>query len=180
MITYIKIDGFKSFKNFEMSFTPFTVIAGANASGKSNLFDALKLLSDLSHTDLKNAFTNQRGEAIELFTQYGNEEYADEMCFVVEMLVDKNVSDSWGGSATLKYTRLRYKINIARKGNEDGVDELFIKDELLEPIRHQKDQWIKDSIPKNTIEHWRPKVKTGKRGKPYIYIYRTQKWNTDN
>ena len=25
MITYIKIDGFKSFQNFEMDFTPFTV-----------------------------------------------------------------------------------------------------------------------------------------------------------
>ncbi|MEW5818300.1 MAG: AAA family ATPase, partial [Spirochaetota bacterium] len=39
MITHIKINGFKSFQNFEMSFTPLTVIAGVNASGKSNLFD---------------------------------------------------------------------------------------------------------------------------------------------
>ena len=48
MITYIKINGFKSFHNFEMEFTPFTVIAGANASGKSNLFDSLTLLSRLN------------------------------------------------------------------------------------------------------------------------------------
>ncbi|MEL6134071.1 MAG: AAA family ATPase, partial [Bacteroidota bacterium] len=89
MITYISIDGFKSFSGFEMSFAPFTVIAGANASGKSNLFDALQLLSDLSHTDLKNAFTKQRGEAIELFTQYGDREYAKEMSFIVEILVDR-------------------------------------------------------------------------------------------
>jgi len=47
MITYIKINGFKSFHNFEMKFTPLTVIAGANASGKSNLFDALSLLSEM-------------------------------------------------------------------------------------------------------------------------------------
>lgn len=45
MITYIKIKKFKSFHNFEMEFRPFTVIAGANASGKSNLFDALSFFA---------------------------------------------------------------------------------------------------------------------------------------
>ena len=169
MITKIKIDGFKSFREFEMSFTPFTVIAGANASGKSNLFDALQLLSDLSNSDLKNAFTKQRGEAIELFTQYGENEFASEMMFEVEMLVDKLLNDSWGGEAMLKYTRLRYRLKIARKSNTEGIDELFIKEENLEPIKHQKDLWVKEFLPNETKEHWRPKVKTGRRGKPYIY-----------
>ena len=35
MITRIEIDVFKSFRKFSMDFTPFTVIAGINASGKS-------------------------------------------------------------------------------------------------------------------------------------------------
>ena len=62
MLTYLKINGFKSFQNFEMEFTPLTVIAGANASGKSNLFDALKLLARLAETDnLKKAFKEQEG-----------------------------------------------------------------------------------------------------------------------
>ena len=78
MLTYIKINGFKSFNNFEMEFSPFTVIAGANASGKSNLFDALKLLGRLSEADnLKKAFKEQRGEFMELFTQYGENDYAN-------------------------------------------------------------------------------------------------------
>lgn len=169
MITYIKIDGFKSFINFEMSFSPFTVVAGPNASGKSNLFDALKLLSDLSHNDLKIAFRNQRGDARELFTQYSNEEYSKEMSFYVEMLLNKEISDSWGGQSILKYTRLKYSLRISRERNSDGIDELFIKEELLEPIRHQEDLWVKENIPNNTRDFWRPKVKTGKRGKPYIY-----------
>ena len=67
MITFIRINGFKSFQNFEMTFTPLTIVAGANASGKSNLFDALKLLSRLAETDLKTAFSEQRGNPIELF-----------------------------------------------------------------------------------------------------------------
>ena len=69
MITRIGIDGFKTFNNFKMEFTPFTVVAGTNASGKSNLFDALKLLSNLAETDLKSAFnnTNLRGKQLSNF-----------------------------------------------------------------------------------------------------------------
>ena len=59
MLTYVKISGFKSFHDFEMEFTPFTVIAGANASGKSNLFDALSLLSRLAEP--VSYFTNTDG-----------------------------------------------------------------------------------------------------------------------
>ena len=76
MITRIKINGFKSFQNFEIFFTPFTVVAGTNASGKSNLFDALMLLSRLAEKDLKTAFSEQRGDPMELFTQYDDLNYA--------------------------------------------------------------------------------------------------------
>jgi AAA15 family ATPase/GTPase len=48
MITQIEIDGFKTFKDFKVELAPFQVIVGANGSGKSNLFDALQLLSRLA------------------------------------------------------------------------------------------------------------------------------------
>lgn len=91
MITNIKISGFKSFQDFEMTFTPLTVIAGLNASGKSNLFDALHLLSRLAETDLKTAFSEQRGNPDELFTQYDEDRFATEMTFTVEMLLKRKV-----------------------------------------------------------------------------------------
>ena len=94
MITKIKINGFKSFQNFTITFAPFTIVAGANASGKSNLFDALKLLSHLSEKDLKTAFSGQRGDPIELFTQYDDNRHAMEMAFEVEMLLNRNVKDN--------------------------------------------------------------------------------------
>jgi predicted ATPase len=168
MITYLKINGFKSFHNFEMEFTPFTVIAGANASGKSNLFDALTLLSRLSETDsIKREFGKQRGEFIELFTQYGEDKYATEIEFVVEMLVNKNVKDAWGNEGKLKYTRLRYELSIKRYTNSSGIEELTVSKENLIKLNHQEDNWIK-LITKKTLEYWRPKVVTGKRGIPYI------------
>lgn len=73
MITKIEIDGFKTFENFEMVFAPFVIIAGSNGSGKSNLFDAIKLLSSLAENDLKTAFADQRGSFSELFTLFSHD-----------------------------------------------------------------------------------------------------------
>lgn len=169
MITYIKINGFKSFHNFEMEFTPLTIIAGTNASGKSNLFDALKLLSSLAETDnIRKAFKEQRGEFLELFTQFGEDSYANCMDFAVEMLVNKTVTDAWGNKAYLKYTRLRYEIKIRRFLNASGLEDIEVEHEYLVNLKHQQDKWV-DIIQKKFIEFWRPKVVTGKRGIPYIY-----------
>jgi len=168
MITYIKINGFKSFHNFEMEFTPFTVLAGVNASGKSNLFDALTLLSHMAEMNLKDAFKQQqRGEFIELFMKYGDNLYADRMDFVVEMLVEKEVEDAWGGHEKLKYTRLKYELSIKREINEFDIEDLRVVHERLVNLKHDDDKWIK-KISKSVIENWRPKVVTGKRGVPYI------------
>lgn len=173
MITNIKINGFKSFHNFEMNFTPLTVVAGANASGKSNLFDALKLLSRLAETDLKTAFSEQRGNPNELFTLYGENWYASEMSFVVEMLVHRTVQDNWGDEAELNNTRLRYELVIVRAASELGFDDLSIKHEQLEKISYETDQWVKTLVPKETKPLWQTKRAGGSR-KPFI---QTEKQN---
>lgn len=168
MITYIKINGFKSFYNFEMEFTPLTIIAGTNASGKSNLFDALNLLSRLAESDnLKKAFSEQRGDFIELFTQLGDDKNASEIHFIVEMLVNRKVKDAWGNEADLKYTRLRYELKIKRFTNSSGIEDLAVDFEKLIKLNHQDDKWVR-LIPSEYLEYWRPKVITGKRGIPYL------------
>ena len=133
-----------------MEFTPLTVIAGTNASGKSNLFDALSLLSSLAEIDLKTAFGAQRGNSSELFTQFGEDWYANEMEFVVEMLVNRKVQDKWGGHAELNNTRLRYRLVIHRKTNEHSFEDLYVKHESLEKISQQEDKWVKKYLLKET------------------------------
>ncbi|HMO38914.1 MAG TPA: AAA family ATPase [Saprospiraceae bacterium] len=88
MITCIQIDEFKSFRKSAMEFSPLTVIAGANASGKSNLFDAIQLLSRVAEVDLKTAFSEQPGEAVELFTQYADNEW-------VKKYIPKSTLEYW-------------------------------------------------------------------------------------
>ncbi len=166
MLTYIKINGFKSFQNFEMAFTPLTVIAGVNASGKSNLFDALQLLSRLADTDLKTAFSEQRGNPNELFTQYGEDLYQTEMDFVVEMLVNRKIKDNWGGEAELNNTRLRYQLSIARTINELGIQILTITHESLEKIVPENDIWIQQ-MGKKSNHLWKT-LKLGGSKEPFI------------
>jgi len=168
MITRLEVDGFKTFSKFVMEFTPFTIVAGTNASGKSNLFDVLNLLSNLADNDVRTAFNNLRGEPEEQFTQFSINEFSNEISIAVELLVDKKVRDNWGEEVILKYTRLRYEIKIERIRNKNGFDDLKIIYEHLSALKHQEDRWVKNNIDKKYLEFWRPKVKTGKRGKPYI------------
>lgn len=169
MITKIKINGFKSFHNFEMTFTPFTIIAGTNASGKSNLFDALELLSKLAEFDnIKKALQSQRGDFLELFSMYDKELYADLMEFEVEMLVNQKVKDAWGNEAILKYTRLQYQLKLKRFISSSGLDDIAVVHEKLVNLKKDnEDKWIK-IIPKDKIELWRPKVEGNRGGKPYL------------
>ncbi len=75
MIKRIKIDGYKSFRNFEAALRPLSVIFGPNASGKSNLLDAIYLLSRAATCkNLKEAFDGHRGLPLESF-HYGKEGY---------------------------------------------------------------------------------------------------------
>jgi predicted ATPase len=161
MITKIEIDGFKTLNHFKIELSPLVIIAGANGSGKSNLFDAILLLSRLAETDLKSAFQEQRGEARELFTQYPDGNYANEMRFVVEVLVDREVKDSWGSENKLKYTRLKYTLKISRDKDKRGLDRLYITKEELLPIKKANDKWCEHYVGAKR-DDWIPKIKVGR------------------
>lgn len=155
MITKLEISGFKSFDKFSVDLAPFVVVAGLNGAGKSNLFDAISLLSDLAKMNIQEAFGKQRGTALELFTQYGQGQTATEMAFAVEMLLDKTIRDSWGEKAELQYTRLRYELIIERRPDRSGIERLFIKYESLKSIPASTDQWYNTYIGSDN-RHWRP------------------------
>jgi len=62
MINRVKIDGYKSFRDFELEMKPLMVVFGPNASGKSNFLDALQLISLIAtEKDIKTAFSKHRG-----------------------------------------------------------------------------------------------------------------------
>lgn len=143
MITRIEIDGFKTFLDFSVELAPFQVIVGPNASGKSNLFDALHLLSRLAEVDLRSAFQELRGEADEQFTLLPNGQRSDHIRMAVELLVDRNVQDELGQKAQLKHTRLRYEIAVAFREDTYGLERPYILHESLQSIVPEHDSWSK-------------------------------------
>jgi AAA15 family ATPase/GTPase len=62
MLTRLKVSGFKNLVDVDVHFGPFTCVAGANAVGKSNLFDAIHFLSALSDRPLIDAALSVRDE----------------------------------------------------------------------------------------------------------------------
>ena len=70
MLKRIHIRGYKSLEDVEVSLSQLVVLFGPNAAGKSNLLDALQLLSKLGTSrTLKEAFDPPyRGKPLESFT----------------------------------------------------------------------------------------------------------------
>jgi predicted ATPase len=159
LITRIEIDGFKTFQNFKLDLSPLQVIVGINGAGKSNVFDALHLLTQLVDVDVRSAFQEMRGEATERFTLFPDKHAANTITLAVEMLVNPSIKDSWGVQKALKYTRMRYELHITRV-NEQNMERLSVTGESLKAIVRGDDEWIKTHGL--TVKNgWLPEVRGG-------------------
>ncbi|MDC7785736.1 AAA family ATPase [Rhodoplanes sp. TEM] len=147
MLTRIEIDGFKSFKDLKLDLHPFTVVAGPNASGKSNFFDALRFLSQLASFDLLEAVRRLRGDPSELFRREPTGNSARTICFAAEVLLDSEVEDAFGQKRPLKHTRVRYELEIERQGGIGGPERLYVRHESARPIKRTDDTWLRRSPP---------------------------------
>ncbi|HKI03335.1 MAG TPA: AAA family ATPase [Thermoanaerobaculia bacterium] len=141
MLTRIEIDGFKTFEEFKLDLRPFVVILGPNASGKSNLFDAIRLLSKLADSDLRSAVQGMRGEPTELFRRKSSGEYGKRMSFAVEVLLEPNVRDPWGTEVEIKHSRVRYEVEIERRRDQQGIERLVVVREQATPLLKKEDSW---------------------------------------
>lgn len=138
MITRIEIDGFKTFSKFSADLKPFIAVVGPNATGKSNLFDALKFLSRLAQVDVRQAMQELRGEPEELFRQTpaGNQTV---MTFAIEVLLPVRGSDDFGASFETPAQRLRYEIVVEMKEDPHGI---FVTHEDCRVIRAEDDKMV--------------------------------------
>ncbi|WP_435008491.1 AAA family ATPase [Tundrisphaera lichenicola] len=167
MLTKIEISGFKSFDDFAVNLNPFSVIVGPNASGKSNLFDAIRLLSLLAGTDLRTAIQQIRGETHELF-RFGTDGLpGSRMKFAVEVLLDPRMTDPWGAVVKITHSRIRYEVEIEQKKDNRGIDRLVVTREEASPILSKDD-------------HWRPNGKkpAGEFKRKYLNYSRIVPWLT--
>jgi predicted ATPase len=139
MLTRLKVSGFKNLVDVDVRFGPFTCIAGANAVGKSNLFDAIRFLSALADRPLIEAALSVRDEGgrssdlRDIFHRVGDRSL-DRMAFEAEMIVPAEGQDDLGQRAEASITFLRYSVEVALRG-EDALRPLggleLLKEELV-------------------------------------------------
>jgi len=139
MLTRIEINGFKTFENFALDLVPLTAVVGPNASGKSNLFDAIRFLSLLSQFDIRSAMQDLRGLPEELFRQTSSGPY-EEMSFALEVLLPKTGVDSFGTSYKILAQRLRYELDIHIIRGADGAPRgVNVRREVCRPMAKKDD-----------------------------------------
>lgn len=144
MLTRLEVRGFKNLRDVTISFSPFTCIAGANAVGKSNLFDAIHFLRDLSSFSIVEAATRVRdpeGRMPDLRSLFLRtpKSIVDRMEFSAEFIVQAEVLDDFGRKAEPSATYLRYEVAFrlieATKYQDDRIE---LEHESLDYIRKGK------------------------------------------
>jgi predicted ATPase len=171
MLTRLCIQGFKNLVDVSLRLGPLTVIAGANGIGKSNLFDAIQLLSSLSEKSVLDAVTGVRQEtssanAIRIFTQTPSGPIGT-IKIIAEMLVGPEVKDDLDQIAKPTARHLRYTIEL-RHSRQTGtlVPKIEIIHESLDYLKREEST-IELPFAKRKNK-WLHSVQGGIRTKPLI------------
>lgn len=169
MITRLKVDGFKSLVDVDIQLGPFTCIAGANAVGKSNLFDALMFLSNLADKTLIEAARGVRSDGNkysnlrDIFHKNGDK-YTDRISFEVSMLIRKETEDDLGQKAEAAITSVQYNLML-RYNEEDDEEPIVIEKEDLIPITLRD---ARRNIRFKSSTSWKTDVIQGRRNVEFI------------
>ncbi len=178
MLTRLKIDGFKNLVDVDVRFGPFTCIAGANGVGKSNLFDAIRFLSDLADQPLIDAAISVRDESGKasdirgIFRKFADDNlstarYAENIHFEVEMIIPKDGVDDLGQQATATSTFLRYILHLAYR-KDNGFSSAGGLEVIKEELVHINVGKAKEALPFSHAKNWRDSVVWNKRTVEYI------------
>lgn len=106
MIKEIKLINWKSFKDSILYIDPLSILIGSNASGKSNIIEALVFIKKILGKDtIEEALKMVRG-GVEYAALWSNEEFA------IEMLIEKDSE-----------TDYEYSITVSTVGTPETVNE---------------------------------------------------------
>ncbi len=169
MITKIVIDGFKSLVNVNVELGPFTCIAGTNAVGKSNFFDALIFLSNLADKTLIDAARSVRSDdkkytnIKDIFHRVGSA-HENTIRFELSLLIPDQTEDDLGQPASASITSLQYNLTLKYNENDDE-NPISIDHEELVPIPLRD---ARKSIRFEASKIWKNDVISGRKTTPFI------------
>ena len=171
MLTRLRIQGFKNIVDAEVRFGPFTCIAGANGAGKSNLFDAIQFLRDLTEFPIIEAAARVRdpqgksGDIRAIFTQHAKPT-KQKVRFEADFIVPQAVRDDFNRHTKPTATYLTYTLELAY------IAASGLASERLELV-HESLTYIPASLAKKRLAFaqspaFRESVISNERRAPYI------------
>jgi predicted ATPase len=169
MLTRLRVQGFKNLLDVDIRFGPFNCVAGPNAAGKSNLFDAIRFLSLLTQYSIMESvrlLREARGKAPNprsLFTAFGDFR-SSEMRFTADLVIDRAVQDEFGSPAKASISTLRYEVAF-RLASDDGVERLELASESLSPVSQEK---ARQELGFPAYTAFKNSVISGRRSAPFI------------
>lgn len=173
MLTRLRVSGFKNLVDVDISFGPFTCIAGANGVGKSNLLDAIVFLSALADRPLLDAALSVRdqgaksGDIRGLFHHVGDH-FDEEMTFEAEMIIPEHGSDDLGQQAEATATFVQYSVSLRYK-SDDSSRALGSLEIVKEELKHITLGEAAEHLPFDHSQSWRDRVvKNKRRTRKYI------------
>lgn len=137
MITRIEIDGFRSFADFSLDLPPFLAVIGTNASGKSNLVEALRFFAVAAMSGLDAAVSTVRGDPRGLFRQRGDGSRCDRMRFAAEFLFPVHPLFA----RHLPGGRWRYEVELAWGTPPGRLEGLVAGRQRLSSVERHRDDW---------------------------------------
>jgi predicted ATPase len=173
MLTRLRVSGFKNLVDVDISFGPFTCIAGANGVGKSNLLDAIVFLSALADRPLLDAALSVRdqgtksGDIRGLFHHAGDH-FDEEMSFEADMIIPEHGTDDLGQPAEATATFVHYALSLRYKSDE-GARGLGSLELLKEELSHITLGDASSHLPFEPSRAWRRRfIKNERRTPKYI------------
>lgn len=129
MLTRLEIDGFKSLRDFAIDLEPFTVLIGPNSAGKSNILEAIALLSRLARMSFVEALQGGRGRILDQFTHHQGR-FASELRLGFDVL-DQNLDE--------ERSQTRFRAELAFERSEPSTIE--ISSQHLRGLGREEDTW---------------------------------------
>lgn len=159
MLTRLRIKGFKNLRDVDLHFGPFTCIAGRNGVGKSNLFDAITLMSDLASMPVMKAAlkvrgTNGRLADVDSLFMRDRSGQAKSIEFVAEMIVASSVVDDFDREAKPTSTFVEYTLELRfNPSSADATtkDPVYIE---REELRAKRSSDAAKELPFNPGNAW--------------------------
>ncbi len=169
MLTRLRVQGFKNLFDVEFRFGPFTCVAGKNAVGKSNLFDAVRFLHLLTKFPIAEAvqmLREAKGRSQEpqaLFSTFGAYR-ASEIRFMADMIVSRDISDDFGVSARAAISSIRYELAFRLRAR-DRYEQLELVHESLKPVSLED---ARKGLGFKTSQEFRATAISGRRPQSFV------------